>query len=321
MSLRLAGVIGGGLIVILAVVAGAGAAAVAALGSQLDTALVSSDATPSHSALTGIPVVYLQTYQAAAATCPGLAWTVLAGIGQAETDQGRDDQVSTAGAEGPMQFEPATFSAYDHPVPPGGVTPPTPYDPVDAIYAAARDLCANGARNGVDIAAAIYAYNHDNRYVARVLAYAATFAAPAAIDPAPDPAATPTAARAVSYALAQLGTPYRWGGEAPGVGFDCSGLTQAAYNAAGLAIPRTSEAQWTGLPHVPLDDLEPGDLVFFDPGEFLTGLPGHVGIYIGDHEMVDAPHTGAAVRTDNLADWPTPVGAARPAATIGAAGP
>jgi cell wall-associated NlpC family hydrolase len=63
---------------------------------------------------------------------------------------------------------------------------------------------------------------------------------------------------------------------------------------------------------VPVADLEPGDLVFFDPGEFSPGLPGHVGIYIGDGEMVDAPHTGTDVQIDNLAIWPTPMGAARP---------
>ena len=68
------------------------------------------------------------------------------------------------------------------------------------------------------------------------------------------------------------------------------------------------------LPHVPLDQLQPGDLVFFDPGEFLAGLPGHVGIYIGSGDMIDAPHTGATVRIENLADWPTPMGAARPSA-------
>ena len=55
--------------------------------------------------------------------------------------------------------------------------------------------------------------------------------------------------------------------------------------------------------------------MFFNPGEFIAGLPGHVGIYIGNNEMVDAAHTGADVRIDNLAGWPTPFGAARPTAT------
>ncbi len=307
MSLRTLGALGVGLVLAVVVIAAAagGLVSLVAAGSTL----ASSAVAPSPKALSDIPTGYLQTFEAAAATCPGLPWSVLAGIGRAETDFGTDTQTSSAGAVGPMQFLPATFAAYDTPVPPGGATPPSPLDPTDAIYAAARDLCANGAKDGADIPGAIYAYNHSNAYVAEVLSYAAAYSAPAPAPAAP----TPAAAEAVSYALAQIGTPYRWGGETPGVGFDCSGLTQAAWAAAGIAIPRTSEAQWSGLPHVPLDQLQPGDLVFFNPGEFIAGLPGHVGIYIGGDEMVDAPHTGATVRIENLATWPTPMGAARPA--------
>jgi cell wall-associated NlpC family hydrolase len=264
---------------------------------------------PSTEALADIPAAYLQAFEAAASTCPGLPWTVLAGIGRVETDFGADVQISSAGAEGPMQFLPATFAAYDEPVPPGGVAPPTPFQITDAAYAAARLLCANGARNGADIPGALDAYNHSQAYVDQVLEDAAAYAAPASSTSG----ASPAAAEAIAYALDQVGTPYVWGGETPGVGFDCSGLTQASYAAAGIAIPRTSEAQWTVLPHVSLDDLEPGDLLFFFPGEFEPGLPGHVGIYLGDDQMVDAPHTGATVTVENLADWPPPYGAARPA--------
>ena len=60
-----------------------------------------------------------------------------------------------------MQFEPATFATYDQPVPPGGANPPSPYDPVDAAYAAARMLCANGAANGANLPAAVFAYYAD----------------------------------------------------------------------------------------------------------------------------------------------------------------
>ncbi len=305
MSLRTAGIIAVGFVfsvVVLVAAAGAGVA------SLLGPIAAGSGLVPSARAVADIPAPYLSLYQAAALTCPGLPWTVLAGIGQVESDQGRNAHTSVAGAVGVVQMLPSTFNEYAQPVPPGGASPPNPLDPIDEIYAAARDLCANGARGGADIPAAIYAYNHDNSYVAEVLSYAAAYTGPAPTLSAP----TPAAAAAVSYALDQIGTPYRWGGETPGVGFDCSGLTQAAYAAGGVAIPRTSEAQWSALPHVPLDALEPGDLVFFNPGEFITGLPGHVGIYIGSGEMVDAPHTGATVRIENLSHWPTPMGAARP---------
>lgn len=121
----------------------------------------------------------------------------------------------------------------------------------------------------------------------------------------------PTAAAALAFARAQLGKPYVWGGTGP-VGFDCSGLTQAAWRAAGVTIARTSEAQWQTLPHVPLDALMPGDLVFFNSGEFRAGLPGHVGIYLGNASYIDAPHTGAFVRVDQLNHTLGVVGAARP---------
>lgn len=305
MRLRSAAPIGAGAVVAMFVLFGLVAAEVASVLGQspLGVGLV-----PSARAVAEIPAVYLSAYEAASATCPGLPWTVLAGIGQVESNQGRNAGVSTAGAVGVVQMLPSTFNEYAQPVPPGGASPPTPLDPVDEIYAAARDLCANGARNGEDLPAAIFAYNHDQNYVAQVLLDAQAYAAPA-LGPGP------SASTAVAYALAQIGTPYRWGGETPGLGFDCSGLTQAAYQAAGIAIPRTSEAQWSALPHVSLDQLQPGDLVFFDPGEFIPGLPGHVGVYIGSGEMVDAPHAGAMVRIEDLATWPSLMGAARPVAT------
>ena len=99
----------------------------------------------------------LSLYQAAAVTCPGLPWTVLAAIGTVESGNGTSSLpgvhsgANGAGAEGPMQFEPATFAAYDQPVPPGGADPPSPYDATDAVYAAARMLCADGAAGGADI--------------------------------------------------------------------------------------------------------------------------------------------------------------------------
>lgn len=116
-------------------------------------------------------------YVAAAATCPGLPAEVLMAIGDIESGQGANDGPSSAGAVGPMQFEPATFAQYALPVPPGGADPATPWDTTDAIYAAARDLCANGARDGADLAWAVFAYNHDNTYVADVLSVAGVYRA------------------------------------------------------------------------------------------------------------------------------------------------
>jgi peptidoglycan hydrolase-like protein with peptidoglycan-binding domain len=160
------------------------------------------------------------------------------------------------------------------------------------------------------------------------------------------------AAPAVAFARKQLGTPYRWGGTGPG-GYDCSGLAYAAYQSAGLRLPRTSQQQYDGLPHVRLSELHPGDLVFFgtrahrvspsptptptssksptaapaprsttspkpapSPSPTPTKSPSpsptptpvkwthpkvhHVGIYIGDGDMIDAPHTGDVVKVQPI---------------------
>jgi cell wall-associated NlpC family hydrolase len=111
------------------------------------------------------------------------------------------------------------------------------------------------------------------------------------------PAPAGGGATAVEYALAQLGTPYRWGGEQAGVGFDCSGLAQAAWAAAGVAIPRVAADQQAAGPAVAPGALAPGDLVFFGPA---PGAPAtHVGIVVDPAGvMVDAPHTGADVRVE-----------------------
>ena len=92
---------------------------------------------------------------------------------------------------------------------------------------------------------------------------------------------------AVAFAYAQLGKPYVYGATGPS-SYDCSGLVQAAWAAAGVAIPRTTFEQWDSLPHIPVSEMKPGDLIILD-GE------GHVAMYVGGGYMIDAPHTGAVV--------------------------
>ncbi|HYY78654.1 MAG TPA: C40 family peptidase, partial [Actinomycetes bacterium] len=113
------------------------------------------------------------------------------------------------------------------------------------------------------------------------------------------PAPNATAAAAVRAALAQVGKVYRWGATGPDA-FDCSGLTGWAYAHAGVALPRTSREQWSAGPHVAVAHLRPGDLVFWavDPADPATIH--HVGLYLGQGLMVDAPHTGARVRVEPL---------------------
>jgi cell wall-associated NlpC family hydrolase len=106
------------------------------------------------------------------------------------------------------------------------------------------------------------------------------------------PAPATIATRAVHDALALRGAPYAYGGSSP-AGFDCSGFTSYVYGKLGIKLAHSSYAQWTAGAHIPLRDLQPGDIVFF------AGL-GHVGIYIGDGKFVHAPHTGTVVSVDRL---------------------
>lgn len=95
--------------------------------------------------------------------------------------------------------------------------------------------------------------------------------------------------KAVAFVYAQLGCPYVYGGTGPcSDGFDCSGLVQAAWAAAGVSIPRTTWEDWDALPHVPTSDLQPGDLLLYN-GE------GHVAMYVGGGDIIDAPQTGMDV--------------------------
>jgi cell wall-associated NlpC family hydrolase len=109
---------------------------------------------------------------------------------------------------------------------------------------------------------------------------------------APQQYAGPTgtqADQAVAFVYSQLGCPYVYGGTGPcHMGFDCSGLVQAAWAAAGVQLPRDTYEDWAALPHIPVASIEPGDLLIYD-GE------GHVAMYVGGGYIIDAPQTGLDV--------------------------
>ncbi|WP_433551261.1 NlpC/P60 family protein [Micromonospora zamorensis] len=101
------------------------------------------------------------------------------------------------------------------------------------------------------------------------------------------PAVAGDAGAAVRYAFGALGKPYVWAGDGPN-GYDCSGLTSAAWRAAGKSLPHNTRMQWSAVAHIGKGDLRPGDLVFY------SGL-GHVALYVGDGQVIDAPSAGRNV--------------------------
>ena len=101
--------------------------------------------------------------------------------------------------------------------------------------------------------------------------------------------------RVVGYARGLLGIPYRYGGDSPQSGFDCSGLVRFVYGHFGIALPHSSYADFDLGRRVSRGQLRPGDLVFFD------GV-GHVGMYVGGGRFIPAPHTGTRVQVTSLAD-------------------
>ncbi|MGW4365494.1 C40 family peptidase [Nocardia takedensis] len=268
---------------------------------------------PSPEALADIPPEMLVLYQGAASDCPGLNWSILAAIGKIETDHGRSSLPgvhsgeNASGAGGPMQFLAPTFDGVvgRHPLPAGGASPPSRYNPSDAIHAAAFYLCDSGAPT--DMYAAIFAYNHADWYVTQVLDQAERYRAtlPSGTGECrADPeltAASPTVAQVISFACAQLGIEYVWGGNGPDVngGWDCSGLTRAAYGAAGISLPRTTYEQVHIGPRIPENQLAPGDLVFYGDDTDVH----HVGIYLGNGRMVHAPTFSQPVQVSGYR-WP-----------------
>ncbi|WP_435867140.1 lytic murein transglycosylase [Streptosporangium canum] len=123
----------------------------------------------------GRPGSYLDLYRRSAAVCPGLSWTVLAAIGQVESSHGRNNGPSSAGAQGPMQFMPATWKAYGVDGDGDGVA--DIWSPYDAVPSAANYLCANGAgQGGKKLEKAIWFYNHSWSYVSKVMSISQGYA-------------------------------------------------------------------------------------------------------------------------------------------------
>ncbi|MFY9783298.1 MAG: NlpC/P60 family protein [Acidimicrobiales bacterium] len=163
---------------------------------------------------------------------------------------------------------------------------------ISAGVAAARDKNTAGEEQAIAAASAVGGQSAANQVIE---AEQQAIATPTIAEVA----GTAQGLAAVKYAESQIGVPYVWGGETPGVGFDCSGLVQWAWGKAGISIPRTTETQWPDMVHVLLTDLQPGDLLYY------FNLDGdnevdHVVMYVGSgpwgiDTTIAAAHTGTDV--------------------------
>jgi cell wall-associated NlpC family hydrolase len=299
-----------------------------------------------------IPADYLALYKKVGQQY-GIAWSILAGIGTVESDNGQStlpgvhSGSNAFGAAGPMQIgiggaagntwggapiHPAGEKVSGVATDEDGNGTASVYDPADAIAGAAKYLLAHQVQT--DAAGAVFAYNHLQSYVQSVLSLAGAYAqggfsvvaansgaggatACLAANGGVSNVATPNQAvsTAIAFAEQQLGKPYLWGGTGPDA-FDCSGLVMMAYRAAGIDIPRTSQEQWTWGPQIQASQAEPGDLVFFPGSDGTVTAPGHVGIVIGGGKMVEAYATGTPLRIASYLNR-APVGFTRPWAHSG----
>jgi cell wall-associated NlpC family hydrolase len=285
-----------------------------------------------------IPTDYLMWYKRVGQQY-GIPWTILAGIGTVESDNGQTtlpgvhSGANAFGAAGPMQIgiggaagdqwggaavHPASEAVNGVATDENGDGTASVYEPADAIAGAAKYLVAHGVRS--DVSAAVFAYNHLTSYVQSVESFASQYAAggftvaaavtgcsPASGDLASVQTPNQAMAQALAYAQTQIGKPYVWGATGPD-SFDCSGLVMMAYRAAGLYIPRTSQEQWVYGPRVAVSAVEPGDLVFFAGGDGTPTAPGHVGIVIGKGKMIEAYSTGFPVRISTYGTPASPPG-------------
>lgn len=263
----------------------------------------------------------------AAANRYGLPWQLLAGIGMAETRHGANNNTSSAGAQGLMQFMPATFNHYG--VDGDGDGRADIHNDADSIFSAANYLVASGAKKGQQgVIDALWAYNHSVAYRNDVLFYAWAYAGAGGLNVGSDPDACTGAGSGpggaasgewvdvLAFALSLVGKyPYSWGGGtltgpsrgfgqgANIVGFDCSSFSRyVVYQKAGVTLPRTSREQarffeQRGLLTRTKDwrSVQAGDVVFYSRGSTIASIY-HVAIVTKDGWIVEEPGAGRFVQ-------------------------
>ncbi len=293
------------------------AVALAAVAAQLPASTSAVAGGPGDKLAAGaVPAQWQAAVEAAGATCPAVSPPLIAAQIQQESGW-NPAALSPAGALGLSQFMPGTWAGQGIDANHDGTA--SPLDPLDAIAtqghydcSLAADLAGvpgdrqdnmlagyNAGSGAVLRYDGVPPYAETQGYVRSIRTLMVKYAAPTPpADTAAGEAASGAGGVAIAFATARLGQSYLWGGSGPL--YDCSGLVQAAYAAAGIALPRTSQAQQATA--TPVTDPRPGDLVFMGPSTQL-GTASHVGIVIGGGLMVDDPHTGAVIRIEPY-NWP-----------------
>ena len=293
----------------------------------LFTVMGQPSAPPSDSVNTSaVPATYLPWVLNAGALCAVITPAVIAAQDQVESDW-NPRAVSPAGAEGIAQFLPGTFATWGQDS--DGTGDVSPFNPADEIMAQGRYDCSlaslmsslegAGQVSGDVLSLALAAYNAGPGAVEAAhgvpgdaAGYAQSIESLAATKYAGTVAAGSAAGQvAVAAAESALGTPYQWGGSCddphgpdPSGWCDCSSLVQMAWAAAGVSLPRTTYQQvYSGTPVASVADLEPGDLIFIPGSDGTASSPGHVGMYVGDGYLINAPSTGQVVQFAPVSSW------------------
>lgn len=287
-----------------------------------------------------IPAQYVPWVERAGEECPEITSPIIAAQIQEESHW-NPDAVSRKHALGIAQFLAGTFTTWGRND--DGTGNVSPFNPADEIMAQGRYDCAlaaqmtelrsQGVVSGSVLDLTLAAYNAGPRNVELAdgpPAYTASYyqgieSLAAGKYSQPPTAASPPGAgsqagqTAVSAAESALGTPYQYGGSCsdphgtnPSGWCDCSSLVQMAWAAAGVAIPRTTYEQWlAGTPVASVSQLSPGDLIFIPGSDATAAGPGHVGMYIGNGQLIDAPYTGASVQVAPVSSWGSQIVAMR----------
>lgn len=282
-----------------------------------------------------IPAAYVPWVLRAGSMCAAITPPIIAAQDQVESGWNARARNAGSGAEGIAQFLPSTFATWGRND--DGTGNVSPYNPRDAIMAQGRYDCylvsfaqhlvSTGQASGSVTSLALAAYNAGPlrveqahgipavaaSYVSEIESLAATkYTAKA-------PVASQAGLIAVAAAESALGTPYQYGGSCsdphgpnPSGWCDCSSLVQMAWRTAGVNLPRTTYAQWhAGTPVASVSQLVPGDLIFIPGSDATPAGPGHVGMYVGNGMLINAPYTGAVVRFESVSSWRSQIVAMR----------